>query len=545
MGKKTDSTKRPNKVVALITYIIALIALLLGLFLPWGPFPAAEGAGVMDASWAFQLPDALSRAVPVEALVNLIKPEGTLIEGASPFAYSLIITLNGVIEGGYDLGALFTVLYALVVLAGLIALIPAIVSTASKKSKTNVALNAASFIEVLAFLFVACFVLVQLTNFTILAELNNAAPEGTTIETNYQWSYPLLGAFGGTFLMMVIQSIFYKKGSGVFKFVLLLLSTLALMFAVYNVGAVIPQLDAPLSELIGKTEGLFDGKLYNLNSASMIGIIPVYMLFCGGAEGSLFPTLTATLEGMTAIEQTLFLCALILALLAIINFLLDAMGLCKTTKRYMLVSNIIRYVLEFVAAGLVIALPFFMKNDAGDPIAVTGLMSLVIAVLVLVALILNIIRLVRFDKKNKKAKTAKTATVATGATAGAVAKRGPVAAAEEVPAAAKEDAPYVYTPPVYATKEEKKTDGEPEVYSPVLYNGPTDDFINTLSNEQKIEFSRVFLERQNGNLSFISDYVVSGKNEKFFNNIFIYFARLRSIVSNGLLNKMYEYCNLM
>ena len=529
MGNKKDSAKRPNKVAALVTYIIALIALLLGLFLPWGPYPAAEGAGVMDASWAFQLPQALKAAVPIEAVANLIGDVG------SAFTYSLPITLNGLIPTselmpfGYDLGALFTLLYALVVLAGIIALIPAIVSTASKKSKKNVALNAASFIEVLAFLFVSFFVLVQLSTFTL----------GTGGE-GYQWSWPLLGAFGGTFLMMVIQSLIYKKGSGVFKFILLLLSSLALMFAVYDVSAIIPQLEEPLSQLIGKTEGLFDGKLYNLNDASMIGIVPVLLLFCGGKDA-----ITTALNAMSVLEQTLFICTLILALLAIINFLLDAMGLCKTTKRYMLVSNLIRYVLEFVAVALVIVLPFFMKNDAGEQIAVTGLMSLVIAVLALVALILNIIRLVRFDKKNKKAKkAAKTVVAGTGAVAGGTAKGLPAPAAA-TPAETYEDKPYVYTPPVYAAKEEKKTDGEPEVYSPVLYNGPTDEFINTLSNEQKIEFSRVFLERQNGNLTFIPDYVVSSKNTKFFNNVFIYFARLRSLVSNGLLNKMYEYCNLM
>ena len=523
MGNKNNSVKRPNKVVALVTYIIALIALLLGLFLPWGPDSNLSGTG---AIWAFQLPAALAKAVPVDGLVNAL---ASIIE-KYPYssALSLPITLNGVIEGGYDLGALFTVLYALVVLAGIIALIPAIASVASKKSKTNVALNAASFIEVLAFLFVSFFVLVQLSNFTL------GAGEG------YRWSYPLLGAFGGTFLMMVVQSIFYKKGSGVFKFVLLLLSALALMLTVYDVGKVIPQLEEPLTQLIGKTNGLFDGKLYNLSGASMIGILPVLLLFCG-VDGANF---TAMLDGFKGqvIVQTLLVCTLILALLAIINFLLDAMGLCKTTKRYMLVSNIIRYALELVVAAIIIILPFFMKNDAGEKIATTGLMSLVIAALALVALILNIIRLVRFSKKTKKAE--KPAKVATGAVAGgAVAKGGKT---EEVPAAASEDLPYVYTPPVYAAKEEKKTDGgEPEVYSPVIYNGPTDEFINTLSNEQKVEFARVFIERQNGNLGFIPDYVVSGKNDRFFNNIFIYFARLRAIVSTGLLNKMYEYCNLM
>lgn len=519
MANKKDSAKRPNKVVALVTYIIALIALLLGLFLPWGPYSNLTGK---DAIWAFQLPQALKAAIPVEGLSTLIGDAG------SKFTYSYPITLNGAIEGGYDLGALFTVLYALVVLAGIFALIPAIINACSKKSKKNTALNAASFIEVVAFLFVSFFVFVQLSNFTLAAELSQELPDGATVTSNYQWSYPLLGAFGGTFLMLVIQSIFYKKGSGVFKFVLLLLSTLALMLAVYNVGAIIPALDAPLSDLIGKTGNLFDGRLYYSAALgkSIVGILPVLMLFSGSGED----TVTAVMAGMSAIQQTLFVCALILGLLALINFLLDAMGLGKTTKRYMLISNVVRYSVTFAVAALVITLPFGIDG------AVTGLMSLVIAVLTLVSLILNIIRLVRFDKKAKKVRHAVAAEM----------KQAKEAPKEAQPVAApviEEEPPYVYTPPVFTKEEEVKE--QPEVYNPVIYNGPSDEFIDTLSTEQKIEFSKVFLEHQCGNLSYLPNYKVGGANDRFFNNVFIYFARLRSIVSDGLFNKMYEYGNLM
>lgn len=522
MADKKEKKKMPNKAVALITYIIALVALLLGLFLPWGAFShkLIDGEwvdinGAMDAIWAFQLPDALSRAVPVEAFVELLKVDGAVV--GNQFTYPLLITLNGVIEGGYDLGALFTVLYALVVLAGIIALVPAIISTFSKKSKRNTALSAASFIEVTAFLFVSFFVFVQLSNFTLYStEVLEAA--------HYQWSWPLLGAFGGTFVMLVIQSIFYKKGSGIFKFVLLLLSTLALMIVVYDLGAIIPPLKEPLDGLVKDTGELFDGRLYYSATLqkSVIGIVPVLMLFCGNPT-----TITAAIEGMTAIQQTLFICALILDLLALINFLLDAMGLGKTTRRYMLVSNIVRYTLTVVAAGLVIALPFFIDGE------ITGLMSLVIAVLAVVSLILNIIRLVRFDRKRKKIQKAVAAEM----------NKANGAVEEEQPEV-EEEQPYVYTPPVYASETEE-TEEEPEVYNPVIYNGPTDDFINTLSTDQKIEFSRVFLERQNGNLGFVPEYIVGGRNDRFFNNVFIYFARLRSLVSDGLFNKMYEYGNLM
>jgi len=87
MGNKANKEKRPNKAVALITYIIALIALLLGLFLPFGNMSGVEGT---DAIWAFQIPQAINAIVPIEAL-NGVGPALT---------YSFKITLNGWIEGG-------------------------------------------------------------------------------------------------------------------------------------------------------------------------------------------------------------------------------------------------------------------------------------------------------------------------------------------------------------------------------------------------------------------------------------------------------------
>ena len=60
-----------------------------------------------------------------------------------------------------------------------------------------------------------------------------------------------------------------------------------------------------------------------------------------------------------------------------------------------------------------------------------------------------------------------------------------------------------------------------------------------------MEFARVFLERRAGNLSAIPDYIIGDDNSKFFSAIFIYFARVRDIVSDGLMNKLYEEVHLM
>ena len=124
MANKNQTGKRPNKVFALVTYIVALVALLLGMFLPFGNKVGSEG---IQAMWACQLPAALAEAFPVPALKELVAGIGV------EFTYSLPVTFNGWLPESYDLGALFTVLYALVVLAGIIALIPAIVSTCRKR----------------------------------------------------------------------------------------------------------------------------------------------------------------------------------------------------------------------------------------------------------------------------------------------------------------------------------------------------------------------------------------------------------------------------
>ena len=78
-----------------------------------------------------------------------------------------------------------------------------------------------------------------------------------------------------------------------------------------------------------------------------------------------------------------------------------------------------------------------------------------------------------------------------------------------------------------------------------LYAGPIDDFIRKLSNEERIEFAKTFLEKNRGSLGSIPDYVVGGDNKKFFSATFIYLGRIRGMVSDGLLNKMYKEINLL
>ncbi len=97
--------------------------------------------------------------------------------------------------------------------------------------------------------------------------------------------------------------------------------------------------------------------------------------------------------------------------------------------------------------------------------------------------------------------------------------------------------------PVPPVSEQPK---EPQVYTiDTIYAGPTDDFIRKLSNDERIEFARTFIEKNRGDLGSIPDYKVGGDNKKFFSVAFIYLGRIRGLVSDGLLNKMYKELNLL
>lgn len=123
-----------------------------------------------------------------------------------------------------------------------------------------------------------------------------------------------------------------------------------------------------------------------------------------------------------------------------------------------------------------------------------------------------------------------------------------------------ESAPaYEPVQPVYEAKPEPKQepvktfnpvqrytigpDGE-LVYT-IRYGGPVDEFINKLSNEEKIEFAMTFIERNKGDIGNIPEYVIGGNNKKFFSAVFIYLGRIRGMISDGLLNKMFKELNML
>ncbi len=517
MGNEKKS-KKPNKIFALITYFIALVCLLLGLFLP------SDFANPVDSMLGLQIPAAF------DSIWKIGETGLQGMFGTPDFAYNFPFNVAGWPEGGINLAAILVVLYALVTLAGVVALIPVCVSafsgkkgkkkskdastdpettdeTADRKSKKdkNVALRAASFIEVLAIATLSTFVIILFNQFII---------DGKAIAdfTNYG----LISAIGGTLLMLIVQAIFYKGGSGLVKFLLALMSAVVVIF-IYGIPFMLPFLTDFASGL--------NLTLYTSGetAADVLGLI-----------NSLF-TKGLAFEGREITVITLELAAVTFGYLAFVNLVLDLMGLGKKTNKFMLVVNIIRYTLEVAALIVIVVTTFFAEGVA------LGNFVIIAAILALISHVINVFRVALLDKKKAKAAGKKKAKKSKE-TAKPTAEKTEKPEKKKKPHAEEQPARAV---PVADTKAAPTVENTERLYTPIIYQGPTDDFIRTLANEQKVEFSRVFLERQNGPISCIPDYTVGGKNEKFFTSIFIYYARIRDLVSDELMNMLYKQANMM
>ena len=83
--------------------------------------------------------------------------------------------------------------------------------------------------------------------------------------------------------------------------------------------------------------------------------------------------------------------------------------------------------------------------------------------------------------------------------------------------------------------------------APGYYGGPIpylpDAFINSLTPAERDEFDKLFISRVYGDNKRLPIYTVGGDNREFFAKIFVFMGRYRSIISEGLLEKIYNYSN--
>ena len=72
-----------------------------------------------------------------------------------------------------------------------------------------------------------------------------------------------------------------------------------------------------------------------------------------------------------------------------------------------------------------------------------------------------------------------------------------------------------------------------------------DAFINGLTPAERDEFTRLFISRVYGENRRLPVYRVGEDNREFFTKIFVFMGRYRNIISDGLLEKIYNYSNLV
>lgn len=518
MGKDIKKSNKPAKWAALATYVIALLCLLAGLLVPLAPLPLKGNFGLdnMLIMQAFAAIGTFGLKIPF-APAEFV------------YSYASDVKLFGVIPA-FDLGAALVLLYVLVCVIALIGLIPVIAS--NRNSRT--ALRTACFVEILGAVAASLFVLIQLGQITVGATAWKA------------WAFAPVIALGGCVLTLFIQSVAYRKGSGIIKFFLLLLSSAAVLFTVFNI------LEQQLGGIIGKLPAFINNySLYTTANGAVFGASLISDLFVGSFS---------TMFTGALLEKILTGVTLALSLFVVINFILDLMGLGKTTNKFMLIANLVRYILQLILVVVLVVFTFVIKD------VTLGFFGYVLAVIALLQFIINLIRLIAYKPAKKTKKAAKPAVKEENAEAKEtdgeaaavvvkeekVDKKAEKRAAKEAKKAEKEAAKKAKNGVV----EDEETaaaestpivqkNPDPSVYTvEPIYDGPIDEFIKKLTNSERIEFAHCFLEK-NLVLPNVPDYVVGGNNGKFFSSVFIYYARICDRVSHGLINKLYEQGNIM
>ncbi|MGN0812009.1 MAG: hypothetical protein ACI4MQ_00670 [Candidatus Coproplasma sp.] len=345
--------KKPGKLFIIISYVIALASLIAMLFVPLFD-------GKMLIQYVF---------VAVEPILTLFKvsiPDslyGTFFINPS----TLLNPTN------LETGIMLTLIYVSVILA-LIMLIPVIAGKAAKGTNLRCAFAA----EYIAFIFILAYVAYEV----YLLNTASMVLGGVYIDwTNFSMLIPL----GVIALVMAAQSIKYKGGLGVAKFIIFLLS-LVTLFALFDIVAIIPALEKPLTDISGII-GAYNADVTFIG-ANFMAIIP-FVELCEG---------TLTFAGFDNIPLLINqIISLALPMLLMVSIFLDTIGLIagsKTKKngepnphKGWFVIAAIRYSLIIVLIAAAVVLSFFL-----DGFGKVGIYMYFTAVLVLLTFIVEIIR---------------------------------------------------------------------------------------------------------------------------------------------------------
>jgi hypothetical protein len=497
-----SSAKKANKYATLVTYLIALACLIVGLFVP-----LFDGNGIL----ALQLPAAFNCLI-----------------GKTDTAFTLSYTIS-VASLKIDIMAIIVIAYTVVTALGLLALIPIIFS---KKTK-GTAYGFAGFIEVLAALILSLYAIVAM----YLYSQHIANPDAVSAFSGTTLSYNMLIALGGTLLMLIVQGFICKRG-GFAKLFYFIFSTVAVL-SLFNLVYFVSALETPLTKLSNTI------KISNL----FYGTDGVYgFRYLATAVSSFATTLSAQSDFN---GKMLYIFSCLLALVVLVNFVLDVIGLATKPNSFSHVFNCVRFGIE-IALLICLIITLLVAKVA------IGLFLILIALMAVIEFVMSIIRCCMYAKaRHHQLETEVDEKLYTNVPDSAPAYN-PVQTYQPAGAPTTQ---YTYTTvnqaepyeepkkkrkekPVQQPVQEVPTYTQPEetyenVYTPT-YKGPVDSFIKKLNNNERIEFARLFVDRTSGEIPDIPEYIIGGNNKEFFSAVFIYLGRVRSLVSDGLLNKMYN-----
>ncbi|MCD8294853.1 MAG: hypothetical protein LUE27_06410 [Clostridia bacterium] len=399
---------------------------------------------------------------------------------------------------------------------------------------------------------------------------------------------PVAIAFAVVIIVGFIQRIIVSKGSGVIKFILFILSLAAVFTAVFCITSIIPSIQESVATISGDAnEGSllsYFAFVYGGDATAAISSFPdglgslCYFLFFAGSSplgnlGNIFVNSETGAASTTGLIW--FYGSMVLAILVLVNCFLDMLGIYKKTNKFMLGFNVFRFTLEI--ADLILLTAILIIDGSMS----FGFMFVILAVIAVIQWIIDIIRVARYkkavemvvgpdgrlvDPDEAAQNTYFVPAMAENPRIVYVSSFAEPAYNEayhnsiyDLPAA---EPPRTYYPHIAPISEDlpeapkaqaaqpAAAAAQPAAAAPAaqpglynlhtIYNGPTDKFISTLTNDEKVEFARVFLERANGELPYIHEYRIGCANDEFFTDVIIHFTLLRDLISDGLMMKLYK-----
>ena len=548
----TVNTKKSIKTAVVVTYIIAVLLLVAVWFVPgFGYGQNVDGIGNMMMFWYIP---AFINAFFFPILKKELIPASVIGEHPLPgFAYSQSQLINGV---DFEFPALMVLLLLVITVLALIFIIPVV---AAKKEKTSVV---CSYIIEGAAVFALGILFVLSAWDSVPAVASNGYLN-------------LMCLFAALVVIICIQSIVEKKSYGTVKVFLFIFSAVAFMFAMLAI-------DSYIVTILGdeNSAGWYDllGNL-NLGGALVSGSAGLTLLHglveITRAGGSIW------MEGAPVAINLIHVGVIALFVIVALNVIIDLIGLLsgsKYNKEGVINTHkggkIFAIVRHFIALAVLVMI---LVCAYMEEIVTVGVCLYLALIFVVLNLIINIVRLALVPAQRKAAARQQKSEMqlsdegiaseeeeqtdligdempvapypvyADGELISAPATE-PVAEQQPAPAEETDEQLAISSIPAYDEPESAPEEAprEPVVYSPapVIYNGPTDEFLDTLTTEEKIEFSKAFIDKTKGALpAKMPEYEIGGSNDDFFPAIFINLGRFRAMLSSSLLRKIYKYLN--